>query len=103
MTAAGEWRCPACARSPEPDGPLGQSPCQQYGCGAAGRTPPKPVWVDADALARQAESFVGRRSVLPAVPPAGVTAAEAAHMRGDCNPRTCARCVMLREMRGETG
>jgi hypothetical protein len=87
--------CPACAR-PAPEG------CAAEGCGPAGVTPPKPVWVPADALERAAASFVGRRSVLPRGRPAfGVTAGEAAHMRGDCDPDECARCGLLREMRGE--
>lgn len=92
MTAAGEWMCPVCART--------VAGCQ---CSAAGLTPPKPVWVPADALERAEASFVSRRSVLPPSRPPGVSAAEAAHMRGDCEPRTCQRCALLREMRGETG
>ena len=55
--------CPACARTPEG--------CAAEGCGAAGRRAPRPVRVVADAVERQAESFVARRSVLdqPAAEP----------------------------------
>lgn len=93
MTAAGEWMCPACARTTEG--------CAAEGCGPAGTRPPKAVWVPADALERQAGSFAARRSVLPAAKPAwGVTAEEAAHMRGTCDPARCGRCALIREMRG---
>ena len=90
----GAWMCPTCARTVED--------CHQEGCVPAGLTPPKPAWVPEDALAKAEETWVARRSVLPRPKPAwGVSAAEAAHMRGDCDPDGCYRCGLLREMRGE--
>jgi hypothetical protein len=52
----GQQMCPTCARTPEG--------CAVEGCGPAGRKAPRPVRVATDALERQAESFVARRSVL---------------------------------------
>jgi hypothetical protein len=90
----GQLMCPACARTP--DG------CAADGCGPAGITPPKPVYVPADAVERARRSWIRRRSVLPrGRPPFGVSAGEAAHQRGDCEPATCERCGLLREVRGE--